>query len=56
MDLLLPPVMGLIVPQPFSKDFALNNTRSDSGALGNAEQPFIAIAPSSTLARRGSTW
>ena len=25
------------------------------GALGNTELPFIAIAPSSTLARRGST-
>ena len=25
-------------------------------ALGNAEHPFIVIAPRSTLARRGSTW
>ena len=29
---------------------------SDAGALGNAEHPFIAIAPRSTLARSGSTW
>ena len=29
---------------------------SDSRALGNAEHPFITIAPRSTLARRGSTW
>ena len=29
---------------------------SDAGALGNAENPFIAISPRSTLARRGSTW
>ena len=28
---------------------------SDAGALGSAEYPFIAIAPRSTLARRGST-
>ena len=26
------------------------------GFLGNTEHPFIAIAPKSTLARRGSTW
>ena len=26
------------------------------GALGNTEHPFIAIAPRSTLAQRGSTW
>ena len=26
------------------------------GLLGNAEHPFIAIAPRSTLARNGSTW
>ena len=26
------------------------------GALGNAEYPFIAITPRSTLARSGSTW
>ena len=25
-------------------------------ALGNAEHPFIAIAPRPTLARNGSTW
>ena len=25
-------------------------------ALGNVEHSFIAIAPSSTLARRGSSW
>ena len=29
---------------------------SDTGALGNAEHPFIAIAPRSTLARNGSTY
>ena len=29
---------------------------SNAGALGNKEHPFIAIAPRSTLARRGSTW
>ena len=29
---------------------------SDAGALRNAEHPFIAIAPRSTLARSGSTW
>ena len=29
---------------------------SNSGALGNAECPFIAIAPRSSLARSGSTW
>ena len=29
---------------------------SDAGALGNADYPFIAIAPRSTLARSGSTW
>ena len=29
---------------------------SNAGALGNAEYPFVAIAPRSTLARRGSTW
>ena len=29
---------------------------SVAGALGNAEHPFIAIAPKSTLTRRGSTW
>ena len=29
---------------------------SNAGALGDAEHPFIAIAPKSTLARRGSTW
>ena len=29
---------------------------SNAGALGNAEYPFIAIAPRSTLARSGSTW
>ena len=28
----------------------------NAGALGNVEYPFIAIAPRSTLARRGSTW
>ena len=27
-----------------------------AGALGNAEYPFIAIAPKSTLTRNGSTW
>ena len=27
----------------------------NAGALGNAEYPFIAIAPRSTLARSGST-
>ena len=27
-----------------------------TGALGNAEYPFIAVAPRSTLARSGSTW
>ena len=29
---------------------------SNVGALGNAEYPFIAIAPRSTLARSDSTW
>ena len=29
---------------------------SNAGALGNMEHPFIAIAPKSTQARRGSTW
>ena len=29
---------------------------SNAGALGNAEYPFIAIAPRSTLAQNGSTW
>ena len=29
---------------------------SNAGALGNAENPFIAIAPRSTLARSGSIW
>ena len=31
-------------------------TLSNAGALGNAEYPFIAIAPRSTLAQSGSTW
>ena len=29
---------------------------SNNGALGNTEYPFVAIAPRSTLAQRGSTW
>ena len=29
---------------------------SNAGALGNAEYPFIAIAPKSTLAQSGSIW
>ena len=29
---------------------------SDAGALGNAEYPFVAIAPWSTLTLNGSTW
>ena len=29
---------------------------SDAGGLGNAEYPFITIAPRSTLAQNGSTW
>ena len=29
---------------------------NDAGALENAEHPFIAIAPKSTLARNDSTW
>ena len=29
---------------------------SNAGDLENVEYPFIAIAPRSTLARRGSTW
>ena len=33
-----------------------NMVHSDAGALGNAEYPFIAIAPRSTPARRASTW
>ena len=40
-------------------DMRLNNlmvSSSNSGALGNTENPLIAIAPGSTLARRGSTW
>ena len=28
----------------------------DAGPLGNAQHPFIAIAPWSTVARRGSIW
>ena len=28
----------------------------DTGALGNTKRHFIAIAPRSTLPRRGSTW
>ena len=30
--------------------------QGNAGALGNAEYPFIAIAPRSSLARSGSTW
>ena len=30
--------------------------RSDAETLGNAEHPFIAIAPRSTPARNDSTW
>ena len=32
-----------------------DDTKQPAGALGNAEYPFIAIAPRSTLARSGST-
>ena len=46
-------------PQTSVLDMTLNNLMvcsSNAGALGNAEYPFIAIAPRSTLARCGSTW
>ena len=29
---------------------------SDAGALGNVENPFITIAPRSTISWSGSTW
>ena len=37
-------------------DMKLWWSSGNAGDLGNAEHPFIAIAPRSTLARRGSTW
>ena len=43
----------------FSKEFEEYpgyDTKQSDGALGNTEHPFIAIAPRSTLTRRGSTW
>ena len=50
--------LGLMLPK-YSKTFDSLNWywgSSDAGALGNVEQPFIVIAPWSTLSRNGTTW
>ena len=47
---------GLHLPPTSVQDMTLNKFGSSNArALGNTEHPFIAIAPRSTLARRGST-
>ena len=48
--------MGGLTPlQRCSQCILQPQLTGQAGALGNAEYPFIAIAPRSTLARSGST-
>ena len=50
---------GVRPPLTSVLDMTLNNLMvrfQQCWALGNAEYPFIAIAPRSTLAQSGSTW
>ena len=41
---------------PTNNEYPIYDTKQYDGDLKNAEYPFIAIAPSSTLARSGSFW